>query len=41
MAVNIYIVTVSVVKGLCDRRAPRFPGNVVSPSGWFSILGLR
>jgi len=41
MAVNIYIVTVSIVKALCHRRAPRFRGNVVSSSGWFSILGLR
>jgi hypothetical protein len=41
MAVNIYIVTFSIVKALCDMRAPRFRGNVVSPSGWFSILGLK
>jgi len=41
MAVNIYIVTFSTVEALCDRRAPRFRGNVVSPSGWFGILGLR
>jgi hypothetical protein len=41
MAVNIYIVTFSIVEALCDRRAPRFRGNVVTPSGWFSILRLR
>ena len=41
MAVNIYVVTVSIVKALCDRREPRLRGNVLSPSGWFSILGLR
>jgi hypothetical protein len=39
VAVNIYTVTFSIVKALCDRRAPRICGNMVTPSAWFSILG--
>jgi hypothetical protein len=38
VAVNIYTVSFSVMKALCDRRAPRIRGNVVTPSAWFSIL---